>query len=313
MSRYANLSLLALRHAGRLTLLTLTIAAVKPASSQSPPPVFDPPQSYYLALGDSIAYGYQASKFRAGLPPSGYNTGYVDIFGARLGEIRPGITTINYSCPGESTESFVNGGCIWTEAGLALHDAWSGSQLHAALGFLRRHPGQVSPITLTLAGNDLPKLLGPCTFNGQLDLACVQHRAPAFIAELGQRTSAILDQLRSAAPSAEIIVTGVYDPYLDALAFADPLYQATNVSLAQAAEANRARFADPFPLFNPQGDPAAEVRAICTLTLLCVESDSHPSDAGYRALAGLVFDASQYSRLLRSGAETIPTQLERQR
>jgi hypothetical protein len=57
----------------------------------------------------------------------------------------------------------------------------------------------------------------------------------------------------------------------------------------------RARFADPFPLFNPQGGPAAETAAICTLTLLCTEGDGHPSEPGYRALAGVVWAASSYA------------------
>jgi hypothetical protein len=92
---------------------------------------------------------------------------------------------------------------------------------------------------------------------------------------------------------------GAWDPYLDGLAFANPIFQAVNASMAQAAAAARSRFADPFPIFNPQGDPGLEVQALCTLTLSCVDHDSHPSDAGYQALAGLVFDASQYSRLLQ--------------
>jgi hypothetical protein len=51
------------------------------------------------------------------------------------------------------------------------------------------------------------------------------------------------------------------------------------------------------PVFNPQGDLALETATICSLTLLCTEGDSHPSDAGYRAIADLVFEASAYARL----------------
>jgi hypothetical protein len=109
--------------------------------------------------------------------------------------------------------------------------------------------------------------------------------------------SAILAQLRSAAPDAEIILIGDPDSFIYALSFADPLFQALNLSMAQAAAANRVRFADPFPVFNPQGDLTAEVLALCTFTLLCRDNDSHPSDAGYRALAGVIFDASDYIRL----------------
>jgi hypothetical protein len=68
--------------------------------------------------------------------------------------------------------------------------------------------------------------------------------------------------------------------------------------MADVAAAHRALFADPFPVFNPQGDLDAERQAICTLTLLCTENDSHNADVGYQALAELVFDASGYARLL---------------
>src|SRR4051794_8143343 len=120
-----------------LGLSGLTIVAIMPAQWRGPPPQFDPPKSYYLALGDSFTYGFQGFKFAAGLPPSAYNTGYVDVFGARLQQIRPGIIAVNYGCPGESTATFVAGGCIWTETGYQLHHRFSGSQLQAALIFLR--------------------------------------------------------------------------------------------------------------------------------------------------------------------------------
>src|SRR5215469_11870941 len=214
-----------------LGLLGLTMVAATAAQTQSLPPQFNPPKSYYLSLGDSLAYGFQSFKFAEGLPPSAYNTGYTDVFGARLRQIVPGIVTVNYGSPGESTESFVSTDplpCIWTKTGHQLHDSYSGSQLQAALTFLRTHPGQVSPITLTLWGNDFPMLVGPCTFNNQIDPTCIRDAAPGFIRDLVKRISGILEQLRSAAPDAEILVTGASDTFLDALAFADPLFQALN-------------------------------------------------------------------------------------
>jgi len=105
----------------RMTTALLSVfvllSAEIPVRAQNPPPVFNPPKRYYLALGDSIAYGFQSFKFAANLPPAAYNTGYVDVFGARLRQIWPGITTVNFGCPGESTETFVGGHCIWTETG----------------------------------------------------------------------------------------------------------------------------------------------------------------------------------------------------
>lgn len=283
-----------------MRILIVMAVAAGTAAAQSLPAKYDPPKSYYLALGDSIAYGYQAFKAQANVPPSGYNTGYVDPFATRLRQIRPNITVVNYGCPGESTDSFVNGPCPWTAAGHQLHNAFSGTQLQAAIGFLRAHRGQVSPVTLTLSGNDLPLLLGPCTVNGQIDLNCVQANTPGFIAAFAERMSGILRQLRYAAPDAEIIVTGAWDSYATMLAFADPLYRSINKAMADSGALNRARFADPFLLFNPQGDPAAEVQTLCRLSLLCTQNDSHPSDAGYQALADVLFDVFDSNRYDRS-------------
>lgn len=92
-------------------------------------------------------------------------------------------------------------------------------------------------------------------------------------------------------------MVGAYDPNVGAFAFADPLFSKLNQAQQAAAAAVRARFSNPFPVFNPQGDPTAETTAICALTLLCSQGDGHPSDAGYRAVAGIVWAASGYVSL----------------
>ena len=56
----------------------------------------------------------------------------------------------------------------------------------------------------------------------------------------------------------------------------DPLFQALDAAMERVTAANGARFADVFPVFNPQGDTAAETDAICTLTLLCSEATATP-------------------------------------
>jgi hypothetical protein len=134
-------------------------------------PGFDPPKQYYLALGDSLPYGFQQVKFDVGLSPSAFNTGYVDVFAARLRELRPNISVVNFGCPGETTTSFVAAPCFFTTLGGALHDPFTGSQLTAAVAFLRAHRGQVSPITLNLWGNDLSVFVFQTC---QFDFACIQ-------------------------------------------------------------------------------------------------------------------------------------------
>ena len=248
------------------------------------------PQGYYLALGDSVAYGFQPSASK-GTPPSAFDTGYVDVFAARLRALAPKIRVVNYSCPGESTRTFIAGGCSGRHDVKGLHDPYKGAQLKAAVAFLRAHPGEVSPITLTLWGNDLGETIDAC--KGKF--ACVQTRAPRTITS---GLTSILRQLRAAAPKAKIIVTGTWNPEVGNFKQTDPLYRSIGTTIARTAKTVNAGFADTFPTFNPQGNPAREKERICALTFACskFKGDPHPTDAGYRAIAAAVWDASGYPR-----------------
>src|SRR5262249_34118907 len=135
-----------------LAAAALGVAALGSPAEAAPPPTFDPPKQIYLALGDSVAYGYQQAKFDAGLPPAAYDTRYVADAAARLRRLRPGLAVVNYGCPRESTESFAAGPCPLNALGFPLDDPFAGSQLDAATSFLRAHRGRVSPITLTIVG-----------------------------------------------------------------------------------------------------------------------------------------------------------------
>ena len=238
------------------------------------------PQSYYLALGDSIAYGSQPTKPRA--RPSAL-PGYVDVFAAHLRKLSPNIQVVNYGCPGESTVTFTRGGCPWLAEGGKLHDAFRGPQLNAALSFLRAHPGQVSPITMTLWGNDL----APLSQKGK--------RAPKAIASFASRFEAILRQLRAAAPTAEIIVTGAWNPEADRLVQTRPLYRSLDKAIARAAGVSGARVANMLATFNGSGNLRTQRARLCAHTFAC-KGDPHPTDAGYRAMADAFLAASGYPR-----------------
>jgi hypothetical protein len=134
--------------------------------------------------------------------------------------------------------------------GNALHDEFSGTQLDAVLAFLAEQPGQVSPITITLWGNDVGEFVRSCA----ADLECIFDGAPAAMAVIASNLEMILERLRAAAPGAEIIVTGAWNHRVGFFDVSDPLIVALNYAMDEASTATRARFADPFPLFNPQGD-----------------------------------------------------------
>lgn len=277
-----------------LATLVALIGAPAPLRAAEPPK-FSPPKAYYLALGDSFAYGFQYSKWLAGLPPSGFDTGYVDVFADQLRRIQPAIEVVNYACVGESTGTFARGTCLGKTLGVPLHDEFSGTQLQAAVAFLSAHRGDVSPITLTLWGNDIRELGEACGGNPM----CILDGARGTIAQIATNLRTILAQLRAAAPEAEIIVTGPWNSGIGTFAITDPLYIGLNDAMRDAAASTRTRFADLFPAFNPQGDIDAETAAICALTLLCMEGDIHPSDVGYQAIADDIWDVSDYARLIQ--------------
>ena len=263
----------------------LEVAATPQSASTTPP-------RYYLALGDSLTYGVQPAKVDAGLPPSRFDTGFVDVFARRLRGLAPKLRVVNYGCPGESTTTFVTGGCPWLAGGHALHDPHRGTQLDAALKFLRAHPGQVSPITLNLGGNDAQAVADACTGS----FACARARAPRAMTQITARLGSILRRLRLAAPKATLVVVGVWNNDVRTTRQSDPLYRAFDLALARVATGARARFADPFPLFNPRGSLAREKARICAYTFICSRGDGHPTDAGYRALADAVYVASGYAK-----------------
>jgi lysophospholipase L1-like esterase len=241
---------------------------------------------YYLALGDSVAFGLQPT-VPDGAPASAFRSGYADVVARRLRADAPELRAVNLSCPGETTSTFVSGGCPWQAAGRPLHRPFAGSQLGAALAFLRAHRGRVSPITLTLWSNDASAVVDACGDR----IACIRARAPAALATFSAHLTGILRRLRAAAPGAAIVVTGDWNTDVGRLRQTDPLARELDRAIARSAAATGARFAETFPLFNPRGPLGAETGRICTLTFICSEGDGHPTDAGYRAIAGAVLAA----------------------
>lgn len=266
-------------------------SAISPAQQSTGGTQADQPKGYYLALGDSLAFGYQDARFKSAVAAGTYNaasfnTGYVDGFLGKLKTISPLLQLVNYACPGETSSSFVSGGCAFHQQ-VPLHSDYpaSQSQLAAAVGFLQSHPGNVNPITLNIGGNDLGNLFFE-TCNQ--DLSCAQRQVDVVIGKAATNLNQILTSIQTAAPSSEIILLSQYDPYVVAIPESVPAFQSLNSGLGTVARAHGVRIAD--------GSSAFTATSLCSLTLFCVAEhpDIHPSDAGYQALAQAVWSASSF-------------------
>ena len=94
-------------------------------------------ETFYLALGTSLAVGFQPNRGET-------SKGYVDVLWRRMAQQIPGLSLKNVGCPGETSSSMITGThqhCRYPQ----------GSQLDAAVAFLQAHPGQVAFITLRSA------------------------------------------------------------------------------------------------------------------------------------------------------------------
>jgi lysophospholipase L1-like esterase len=275
--------------------LFAVIAGAVPAAASSSDQSSEPGH-YYLSLGDSLAFGYQQARFDALYPnedPRAFHTGYTNDFAARLKLVRPGIKTVNYGCPGETTVSFISGPCPYP---FALHTGYTRpSQLATAVAFLRAHPNKVSPITIDLGSNDATHDLIDACPNPSTFVACVSGRLPALLNKVGTNLATIVATLHAASPTSEIIVLNLYNPLAVSIPSSDLFAAYIDATIKTAATSQGARVADVFSVFNPSG--AAEVPTLCLLTAICSAlHDTHPTDFGYLAMALVLWRASGYSR-----------------
>ncbi|MFE0463415.1 SGNH/GDSL hydrolase family protein [Kitasatospora sp. NPDC058965] len=177
--------------------VTLLAAGAAPASAADAKHT-----RYYLALGDSLAAGYQS------LPGGGHEVGHgyaqdlARTLQARAAAAHRGFSFTDLGCPGETTGSMLGGGCPYPHP-------FPGSQLDAAVAFLKAHRKDDLVVTLDIGANNVDG----CASGGSLDAAC----AAKGIATAGKDLSTILDRLQAAAgPHTRIVGMNLYDPFLAA-------------------------------------------------------------------------------------------------
>ena len=258
---------------------------------------FARPKAFYLSLGDSMGFGLQFDRLFEMLDagtytPDAFNTGYTDVLAARMHRLRPDQQTVNMSCPGESTDTMINGGCFFTSPdpegpGLTLHTSYAGSQLDAAVSFLGSHRHQVSPVTVSIGGIDAADVIADtCNF----DAACIKRSG--LRDRLDRGLDRILGALHAAAPDTEIVLVVFHNPFSVSNPGTDGLWRRHYTTVEKdAARRNGARVADASEIIHG--------RNVCQLTFLCGSGDNHPTDAGYRQIANQIFHVAGYRHLAK--------------
>jgi lysophospholipase L1-like esterase len=286
MQRLAHFA--ARRIAPVLAALVLSLLVFAPAVASTHPfhvhPHFVGPKTYYLALGDSLAYGYQ--------PDFNWDDGYNDDFYAYLQSTDGNLSITNYACPGETSVSFLTNTCPFKF--LVKNWYWP-SQMQAALNFIAAHPGQVSPVTLDMGANDLLS----CFSNGNINQSCAQQ---AFT-NVEQNLPIIYSNLVSALHGqGDLLIMDYYDPYISQYPSTIPYVEQLN----QIIQTDAARYGIPVVDIYPQFTSGT----ICSYTWICsIFNDVHCNDTGYSVIAGDFEQLYPYSAPHMHPEYTIPRSL----
>jgi lysophospholipase L1-like esterase len=245
----------------------------------------------YLALGDSIAFGYDPT---VTAPTPAKYTGYPEVVAAALNLSQPG-KEVNAACPGQTSGSFLMGGndngCQGFKDTIGLHTTYPGTQASFAVSQLLSNK-HISLVTLQIGGNDLILLQLSCATPPSSFVACVTAGLQGTLQNYGANLTQILTELRvQAGYTGELVLVKYYVPNND------PLFilaiGALNQVMMDVGSHFGVTFADAFTSFQVasalfQGDPCA---AGLLVRLSATTCDVHPSVAGRNLLAATVLQA----------------------
>jgi lysophospholipase L1-like esterase len=270
------------------SLIVVALAAFVAAVPSALAGADDPAVHYYVALGDSLAEGYQ--------PNGDVGHGYADQLYADLKVVDPTLELKNLACGGETTSSMISGVMPWGGLGSRYFCGYRarsaqlahGSQLADVVAFLRAHRRFVSLITIDIGANDLERVdaqgnLVTCLFD---PAGCAGETA-----RVAENLTAILVDLRAAAgPDVPLVGMSYYDAFAP-LCLADPTLlfvcgrvDAFNAALVDTYAAAGVPVADVAGAF--ENDDLLNAAAhVCAWTWVCALGDVHANTAGYGVIA----------------------------
>jgi lysophospholipase L1-like esterase len=249
----------------------------------------------YLALGDSVAFGYVPPQ---AVPAPDYShasnfVSYANYVAADLGE-----RVANASCPGETTASFLDpsaqsNGCensvgspVGYRTDFPLHVQYSGSQIAYAVKYLTDHANRTNLVTIDIGANDgfvCQQLENGCTSSGALS---------GLASQISTNLSSIYGQIRATGYRGPLVALSYYS-----LSYSDPaqvqVAEFLNSIIAGVTNAFGGIVADGFTAFETPsaafgGDPCA---AGLLIRLPDGSCNIHPSQRGHELLAQAIEQA----------------------
>lgn len=267
-----------------------TSAGLHPAAARStayaPPVAQVRGEPDYLALGDSIAFGYRPAPW-ADYRNAANFAAYPEDLAAALK-----LNLVNAACPGETSASMINpaapsNGCETNARGgpgyraqFPLHVSYRGSQLGYAVHYLQQHP-DTRLVTVGIGANDL--------FLCQETTAdhCHGSDLRRTLAEVTSNLDIILGALRNQAHYQHtLVVITYYAENYDDPASVAPI-EALDAAMTGPAARYGARLADGFDAFrlasaSQNGDTCAAGLRVKLASGAC---DLHPTARGHEVLA----------------------------
>lgn len=268
----------------------------------------------YVALGDSITFGETDLLYVQSFGDRGYVSRFADTLAGRNGGVRPIVT--NLAIDGETASSFqTNAGRTPPVVGrgdspLQLENlsygnsnAISQSTLFANTVAAQRAAGNtVQTITVTLGFNELAALAPPV--NTPAAEAAAIARIPATLDAYRVSYTAVLNQVRSLAPDADLYLLGYYNPFpADPASPAAPVFNAGGTALNAVIQSLAAQFgaayvdtATPFlgreAALTFQDDQPAGSSVGGPFGGLLPIGNVHPNQAGFDVIAAQVAAAT---------------------
>jgi lysophospholipase L1-like esterase len=290
MSRFSYVRLAAV---GSVAACVLALVPALPASATS---ARSSNPNTYLALGDSVTFGYNPLLLaEPGVNPSSF-VGYPQLASNLF---RPKLKVFNASCPGETSTSLITGkrpdnGCQDFRATIGLHVSYQGSQLKYAKSFVAANP-RTKFVSLMIGANDLFRLQDYCTTSAPQNInGCIIVGLPSLLSTLGKNLNTIYSSLRAAGYRGDFVAVTYYSTN-----YRDPVVTGAVASvdgvLAGVTKAYRGEVADGFGSFyraavGSAGDPCA---AGLLIRLPSGSCDVHPSPAGAALLASALYGAER--------------------